>query len=138
MWKICSSIRTELPWHQLASDEKILDKLWLTSAKWTETGIHLERLQQDLKKPRAQETGATKELRTRTGWFSWLWWRGVLNSFSSIEFVREVSRCIKMMNWSRQLNTMWFEDSWSSFMFFLIGVWSDYYNMLLLRCRIYE
>uniref|UniRef100_A0A0R3RSB1 GOLD domain-containing protein n=1 Tax=Elaeophora elaphi TaxID=1147741 RepID=A0A0R3RSB1_9BILA len=67
-----NSVRDELPWHKLASDEKILNKLWLTSAKWTETGVHLQRLQQDLKKPKSQETGATQELKARTGWFSWL------------------------------------------------------------------
>ncbi|KAL3985953.1 short chain dehydrogenase family protein [Acanthocheilonema viteae] len=67
-----NSVRTELPWHELASDEKVLNKLWLTSAKWTETGFHLQRLQQDLKKPKSQETGAKQELKAGTGWFSWL------------------------------------------------------------------
>ncbi|VDM18903.1 unnamed protein product [Wuchereria bancrofti] len=66
-----NSIRSELPWHQLTSDEKILNKLWLTSAKWTETGVHLERLQQDLKKSKFQEKGGTQEVKVRTGWFSW-------------------------------------------------------------------
>ncbi|CAG9531037.1 unnamed protein product [Cercopithifilaria johnstoni] len=64
-----NSIRIELPWHKLSSDEEILNKLWLTSAKWTDTGFHLQRLQQDLKKPKSQETGTTQ---ARRGWFSWL------------------------------------------------------------------
>ncbi|VDK72854.1 unnamed protein product [Onchocerca ochengi] len=68
-----NSIRTELPWHQLTSDEKILNKLWLTSAKWTETDVHLKRLQQDLKKLKSQDKGATQELKAGTSWFSWLW-----------------------------------------------------------------
>ncbi|VDO41555.1 unnamed protein product [Onchocerca flexuosa] len=67
------SIRTELPWHQLASDEKVLNKLWLTSAKWTETDVHLKHLQQDLKKLKSQNKGATQELKAGTSWFSWLW-----------------------------------------------------------------
>uniref|UniRef100_A0A915PRI8 Uncharacterized protein n=1 Tax=Setaria digitata TaxID=48799 RepID=A0A915PRI8_9BILA len=67
-----NSLRTEVPWHQLALDEKISRKLWLTSAKWTETGVHLKRLQQDLKKPKSKETDATEEKKTRKGWFPWL------------------------------------------------------------------
>ncbi|EFO23866.2 oxidoreductase [Loa loa] len=66
-----NSLRTELPWHHLASDEKILNKLWLTSAKWTETGVHLERLQQDLKKSKSQETGATQKVKAGISWLSW-------------------------------------------------------------------
>nr|CDP98401.1 BMA-DHS-24 [Brugia malayi] len=66
-----NSVRSELPWHQLTSDEKILNKLWITSAKWTETGVHLERLQQDLKKSKFQEKGGVQDVKVRTGWFSW-------------------------------------------------------------------
>lgn len=65
------SQRTELPWHQLATNEKITSKLWLTSAKWTETGVHLERLQQDLKQLKSQGTDTTKGGKVGLGWFSW-------------------------------------------------------------------
>ncbi|VDK85255.1 unnamed protein product [Litomosoides sigmodontis] len=66
-----NSDRMELPWHELASNEEIRNKLWLTSAKWTETGLHLQRLQQDLRKPKSQEKGVIQELKARASWLSW-------------------------------------------------------------------
>ncbi|VDO09523.1 unnamed protein product [Brugia timori] len=66
-----NSVRSELPWHQLTSDEKILNKLWITSAKWTETGVHLERLQQDLKKSKFQEKGGVQDVKVRTEMSRW-------------------------------------------------------------------
>lgn len=67
------SDRSELPWHPLASNKELLEKLWLTSAKWTETSTQLKRLKEELRKSKTEEPDLIQKLRSGMGWFSWLW-----------------------------------------------------------------
>ncbi|VDN17755.1 unnamed protein product [Gongylonema pulchrum] len=66
------SIRTRMPWHQQSDDADVLEQLWLTSAKWTETGAQLQRLQQDLKNPRRKEGSVIQDVKPTSGLFTWL------------------------------------------------------------------